>query len=344
MQLLSIPFLLETARDEVAERFGAYFNDPLAHRCHFLDHRAVGLAADGNGGVPYVMWGRARNWRANNYLRSKGNVLWVRTDELGLFVEQVLPRMDRKFVLVTSEADYSPLHYDRRSAEAVLGSEKIAHWFCAQSDISRGTAKHTPMPLGLPYPYRNDIYWAKSWFPLDAHQIMSYRPQVFDRRLKAMIASRRPLAERKLLAVADFALNNTSAKAPWGETRAQIGEQLRGNPHVAFMARRVPQFSLYQTYLEHAFVISPFGRGLDCYRTWEAMLMGAIPIVKRSALDPVFDGFPAVIVDDWREITGENLARWAGRFQGAWADGAVEQRLTLSYWVDRIRQNAATSG
>ena len=56
------------------------------------------------------------------------------------------------------------------------------------------------------------------------------------------------------------------------------------------------------------FVVSPWGAGPDCHRTYEAMVAGAIPIVKRHAgLDEIFHGEPVVILDQWSELTPELL-------------------------------------
>jgi hypothetical protein len=51
------------------------------------------------------------------------------------------------------------------------------------------------------------------------------------------------------------------------------------------------------------YVLSPPGNGPDCHRTWEAMYMGAIPIVKRKywPFSHVTD-LPVVILEDWHEI------------------------------------------
>jgi hypothetical protein len=54
---------------------------------------------------------------------------------------------------------------------------------------------------------------------------------------------------------------------------------------------------------QHRFVLSPRGNGLDAHRTWEALLVGAIPIVRSSALNPLYDGLPVLIVNDWPEVT-----------------------------------------
>ena len=50
------------------------------------------------------------------------------------------------------------------------------------------------------------------------------------------------------------------------------------------------------------FVLSPRGAGEDCYRTWEALYLGCIPVVKSSAIDAVFQDLPVLIVDDWKSI------------------------------------------
>ena len=80
------------------------------------------------------------------------------------------------------------------------------------------------------------------------------------------------------------------------------------------------------------FVLSPPGQGWDCYRTYEAIAMGAIPIVKRyPPCSDVLDGLPALVVDRWADITPERL-------QHAWETRPTPDlsKLTLEYWRDRI--------
>jgi hypothetical protein len=55
------------------------------------------------------------------------------------------------------------------------------------------------------------------------------------------------------------------------------------------------------------FVVSPQGNGIDCHRTWEAMALGCIPIVKSHELDPLLSQFPILIVPDWRLLTKERM-------------------------------------
>jgi hypothetical protein len=49
------------------------------------------------------------------------------------------------------------------------------------------------------------------------------------------------------------------------------------------------------------FVPSPAGNGLDCHRTWEALYLGAVPVVLKSE----FCGdstWPVLVIDQWDEI------------------------------------------
>ena len=68
----------------------------------------------------------------------------------------------------------------------------------------------------------------------------------------------------------------------------------------------------FQEYLnhmsQHKFVLSPYGNGIDCHRTWEALYLGVIPIVNSSIIaDVVNEYLPIIIIDDMTTITEEYL-------------------------------------
>ena len=85
-------------------------------------------------------------------------------------------------------------------------------------------------------------------------------------------------------------------------------------------------------------MVSPHGNGLDCHRTWESLVLGNIVIVKRSSLDPLYEGLPVVIVDDWQQITRDNLKVWHAAHSSAFDEPAVQEKLTNAYWVLRMRR------
>ena len=58
------------------------------------------------------------------------------------------------------------------------------------------------------------------------------------------------------------------------------------------------------------FVVSPDGNGKDCHKTWEALYMKSIPIVKRWHGAERFKklGIPMLIVDEWSEFKDLSLS------------------------------------
>jgi hypothetical protein len=77
--------------------------------------------------------------------------------------------------------------------------------------------------------------------------------------------------------------------------------------------------------IQHKYVISPHGNGLDCHRTWEALALGCIPIVRTSSLDPMFNGLPVLIVKEWSDVTAEVLDSFV-------PDYLCVDKLKINYW------------
>jgi hypothetical protein len=85
--------------------------------------------------------------------------------------------------------------------------------------------------------------------------------------------------------------------------------------------------------IKYAFVISPHGNGLDCHRTWEALALGCIPIVKSSGIDRLFDDLPVWIVQTWNEVNLENMKDKIEEFKNKTFN---YEKLTLTYWKSKI--------
>ena len=50
---------------------------------------------------------------------------------------------------------------------------------------------------------------------------------------------------------------------------------------------------------------------MDCHRTWEALVLGCVPIVKRNAVEGLFADLPVLIVDDWGEVNLKSMQAYA---------------------------------
>ena len=83
--------------------------------------------------------------------------------------------------------------------------------------------------------------------------------------------------------------------------RSSIIKQYKGKKEISWIPRINPG-DLFSSYYNSYFVISPPGAGPDCYRTWEAIVAGAIPIVLDSETPYFHENFPIWRVDNWSQI------------------------------------------
>ena len=97
-------------------------------------------------------------------------------------------------------------------------------------------------------------------------------------------------------------------------------------------------FRLFERNGNCKFTLSPQGLGPDCYRTWEALLVGSIPIVTQSQLDPLFEGLPVLIVSHWDEVTEKLLEE---KYEEITSKSYDLSRLYMEYWtakIDKVRE------
>ena len=334
-------FLPRWAFDHLSDWLGYYGAGPEAHRAKYMSQHALAFSADAYGGARYVMWGienRPELLDMSTYAQIReGDVVWIRIEDLARFNREILPRTHARFVLVTAESDYRvPSDFPGPAAE-IARSGKLLCWFATNYDGTAHRELIRPLPLGMNYRKKHDLHWidGEQGRRLLRRERLPVAAQ--ERGWEAVAAAAAPIDKRLPLAFADFWLNNSSQERRYGESRADIRAQLAENRNVAFPPRLVDHPTLLSNYARHAFVISPHGRGLDCYRTWEALFVGCIVIVKRSPLDGLYRDLPVVIVDDWREITAAALQGWMQRFGDTFDRRPLARFLSLQTWVDAIR-------
>ena len=60
-------------------------------------------------------------------------------------------------------------------------------------------------------------------------------------------------------------------------------------------------------------------------------------IVKTSPLDRLYEGLPVVIVQNWSEITLENMKKWKELYKDAFTNPSYREKLTHRYWIEKIQ-------
>lgn len=240
----------------------------------------------------------------------RGISIYVCSSALQSFITGALALIKRRFVLVCGDCDEDfPYQCASRPAfEFLLGHKNLIHIFAQNCRITH--PRVTRMPIGLDY-----------------HTIRHVQRPADQEAVLHSIAEKAPaLADRKILIYSTFQFANMYASRQ--EALRNLDRAL-----VYYEPVKVDRGQSWRRQTEYAFVASPRGNGEDCHRTWEALALGCIPIVKTSPLDPLYDGLPVLIVDGWEAITEERLKETVERFSQMEFE---LEKLTLKYWVDRI--------
>jgi len=81
------------------------------------------------------------------------------------------------------------------------------------------------------------------------------------------------------------------------------------------------------------FIVSPEGNGIDCHRTWEALYMGCIPVVKNNINIQFYKQLPILIIDNWDVLTDEMLDKAYDDMQHTEYNYNL---LNFNYWKKKI--------
>ena len=263
-----------------------------------------------------------------NYADAHG-LVWLRLGtrsrhglkcDLDGFVEEALPSIRQPFILITTDGDASvPSDFPTTTVNALLQCPWLVSWY-TQNYEGGGHAKLAPLPIGL------DLHTPR--FCTGPEQLFS--------QLQTIRSARRPLDQLPLRVFCDLETALVS------QARRQAVAALRNCDHVDFQSKRVSQYEIWRRYASYPFVVSAAGNGLDCHRTWELLYLGSIVITKKSPLDPLFEGFPVVTVDDWNEVADKsNLAQWRQQYGGLTAREAIWSRLEAHRVLEPLRQSLA---
>ena len=108
---------------------------------------------------------------------------------------------------------------------------------------------------------------------------------------------------------------------------------------VSIQETPINRYDTWGAYTQHVFVASPRGNGLDTIRTWEALMLGCIVIVRRipgdggCVLEELYHDLPVVIIDHWSSITRDFLDRILSEYTQR---TFRYEKLGTSYWIERI--------
>jgi hypothetical protein len=256
-----------------------------------------------------------------------GTCIFVKVNDVHFFIESLLPNITCKIILFTGYGD-DTLPDDVISMEMfidTLNSDKIIRWYAMNYNVHViNHPKIVSVPIGMPLDegIKTQTFWYDDCklFPTEQEKI-----------LDGVRSTIKPFYERRIQCYSNF---HFSLHNRFGNPRSRALSELPKDL-MYYEPNEVNRETTWRNQSEYAFVISPLGNGMDCQRTWEALILGCIVIVETSALDILYEGLPVVIVNKWCDVTQELLEESIEKFRHKIGTFQYE-KLTSKYWVQRI--------
>lgn len=251
-----------------------------------------------------------------------GMSIYVCSDLLRFFVNIILPRITHKFVLLSGDSDMCiPIEgLNQREASFLLNSPLLLKWF-AQNTRIQNDDRIVQLPIGLDYHaiFKNP---SNNWkMPNESH-IPKFQEEI----LLNIIANSPNFSDRKNKIYVNFSINNDRFNDRKKALNTIPKKLLDINLNFS------PRTPTWRKMTEYKFILSPFGVGMDCHRTWESIALGCVPIVCAPNFKKLFEGFDVIIVNDWNEVTEELLNNYSYNN----LNNLNNEKLTLDYWKNRI--------
>jgi hypothetical protein len=194
------------------------------------------------------------------------DIVFVQSSEISRFTTSILPHISAPFVLITHNSD---VNIDG-SFSPLADDARLLHWFAGNALLRH--PKMTAIPIGL-----ENRFFHSNGVVRDFERL-----------------SRRP--SRKVNRILHgFKIGNNPVE------RTAAAEALRATP-LAYGVSGLNARKYRRLLARFGFVASPPGAGVDCFRTWEALYLGVVPIVKKSPFYEFFPGLPVLLLDDWNEV------------------------------------------
>jgi hypothetical protein len=296
----------------------------MENLCYFVNSRGIVKSCDFHPPKPKS----SQNWDKKYlfFMLEKmfdGMSIHVCSDLLRFFANDILPKINKNFVLVSGDSDLCVPGeaLSEKQFDSIVNSRYLIKWFAQNTQIQIHS-KIIQIPIGLDF---HEIYNNPSSNWRLPHE--SRLPGMQELVLVDIKQNALPFYERIPKIYVNFSKNNDRFRQ-----RKSCLENISHD--LLEISDFTPRTINWQKTKEYSFVLSPFGVGMDCHRTWEALCLGCIPIVKAPNFTKLFEDLPVLIVNDWNQVTRELLDKTIIDFK---TRSFNYDKLQLKYWVNRIK-------
>lgn len=255
--------------------------------------------------------------------RSQVVSVYIDIYRLENFFNFVLPKINKQIVLICTDGDGAM--FDSFPNIAPFEDPRILGIFAQNLNLVH--PKAFPIPLGLDF---HSIHQSteKIW-----GEPAGMTPSAQEQQLLKVAHSSPPWQARASNVFYHFSIHTNIFE------RTICARSMAALKSVATINGQVPRHKLWEQMATNKFVASPIGGGFDCHRTWEAIALGCVPIVRRiPAMSPLFANLPVWEVDHYAQITEDSIQKKTEEIQAKLTANAYDlKKMTVPWWAEFVR-------
>jgi hypothetical protein len=297
----------------------------MENLCYFVNSRGILKSCDFRSPNPKSSCNNDKKYLYDMLQKMfDGMTIYVCSDLLSFFVNDILPNINKTFVLVSGDSDLCVPKEALRMEQFnnLLHSNYLIRWLPQNTQI-QNIPKIIQLPIGLDYHTVSNNPACNWQLKGEGHL-----PGQQELTLVRIRQNMKPFYERIPKIYVNFTKGNDRFGQRIGSLENIPSDLLEINE--SFTPRTIN----WQKISNYSFVLSPFGIGMDCHRTWEALCLGCIPVVKAVNFSKLFEDLPVLIVNDWNEVNRELLDTTIENYKTKTFN---YKKLQLKFWVNKIK-------
>lgn len=238
----------------------------------------------------------------------KGDIVFVNNPLTKPYLETIHPKIQYPYILIEHNGDNN---IDKSVTDML--DDKIYRFYA--QDVVEKHEKIIPIPISIE----------------NLHIYINGIPRVLY-NIRSRIKKNPPV--RKNRAFFFFSISTNPKE------RGPLREMLLKHPCMDTAEGMIPPRLHLNVLSGYKFVISPPGNAIESCRTWEALYVNTIPIVKDFEAMKYFAsiGLPMWVVHDWNELNEYDEEKLAKKYDELMANANLEP-LFMDYWIAKIRKD-----
>ena len=244
----------------------------------------------------------------------KRNIYYIPSDALEIFINKILPKVEKKFTLVVGNSDRS-INLKIRNINYLLNNKYLIHVYCQNLEFKHKKVSY--LPIGMDFHSR---------FSLNRRGDGKILPKKFEKIFIKILKSKSKKSNR-IYCNFHFRLNKARKNC-----FEKIPKKL-----CKFQNIKISQENTWKEIKKYNFIACPDGNGYDTHRFWEAVILGSIPIVlKKHKLIDLYKNFPILAINRWEDINEKLLKTTYSNIKKTKYNYNL---LLLKYWINLISKN-----